>query len=356
MVGKCLEKSAEPRKQFVRVAGITEHFPGMKTFRLEADGERTLSLAPARAGNYISVTADVGGSRVTRAYTLASSPAEAQRDGFYLITVKKAGILSGFLCDEVAEGDVLLCSAPDGNFVYDPAHDEKVVVGIAGGGGVTSMLSMAKAVAEGSEDFDMVLVYSVDRACEFLFREQLDGLNCPRVKVVYVAREGACDGVESGVVTAKLVHDAVGGRKFTLFACGGDEFYAHLVREFEGDALVAGMKFSKNSVTDRATEEKFFTLTVQLGAREYRVPCRTTETLMVAMERAGLGVLSQCRVGECGFCRSKVLAGDYTVSPSHDKRSSDDIRAGVVHPCCTYPDGDVTLSAPEDSAASARKE
>lgn len=95
---------------------------------------------------------------------------------------------------------------------------------------------------------------------------------------------------------------------------------------------------------------------MQLGAREYRVPCRTTETLMVAMERAGLGVLSQCRVGECGFCRSKVLAGNYTVSPSHDKRSSDDMRAGVVHPCCTYPDGDVTLSAPEDSAASARKE
>ena len=246
MVGKCLEKSAEPRKQFVRVAGITEHFPGMKTFRLEADGERTLSLAPARAGNYISVTADVGGSRVTRAYTLASSPAEAQRDGFYLITVKKAGILSGFLCDEVAEGDVLLCSAPDGNFVYDPAHDEKVVVGIAGGGGVTSMLSMAKAVAEGSEDFDMVLVYSVDRACEFLFREQLDGLNCSRVKVVYVAREGACDGVESGVVTAKLVHDAVDGRKFTLFACGGDEFYAYFVHvqlaDFQTDG--AGVLFA----------------------------------------------------------------------------------------------------------------
>ena len=98
---------ADGGKQFVRVKAVTEYFPGLKTFTFEADGVRTHSLAPARAGNYISVTANVGGSRVTRAYTLASSPREASEEGVYISTIKKAGILSGYLLDEVKEGDVL---------------------------------------------------------------------------------------------------------------------------------------------------------------------------------------------------------------------------------------------------------
>ena len=57
-------------KQFVRVRSVTEHFPGLKTFVFEADGVRTAELAPQKAGNYIAVTANVRGSRVTRAYTL----------------------------------------------------------------------------------------------------------------------------------------------------------------------------------------------------------------------------------------------------------------------------------------------
>ena len=65
-------------KQFVRVRSVIEHFPGLKTFVFEADGVHTQKLAPQRAGNYIAITADAGESRVTRAYTLASSPKEAE--------------------------------------------------------------------------------------------------------------------------------------------------------------------------------------------------------------------------------------------------------------------------------------
>ena len=84
---------ADGGKQFLRVGEIVEHFPGLKTFVFEADGVRTKRVAPQRAGNYIALTAKVGESRVTRAYTLASSPKEAE-SGVYISTVKKAGILT----------------------------------------------------------------------------------------------------------------------------------------------------------------------------------------------------------------------------------------------------------------------
>ena len=339
---------ADGGKQFVRVKRVIEHFPGLRTFVFRADGERTKTLAPQRAGNYIAITADVDGSRVTRAYTLASSPKEAE-SGIYISTVKKTGILSSHLVDEVKEGDVLEVSRPAGRYVYERGKDCAHVTGVAGGAGITSMLSMAKAAEEGSENYRMTLFFCVKNAYEFLFRDVLDGMKSGRVQVVYVVENGAPDFAESGVFTRELLHKYV-NESTTLFACGGNELYGHILRELAGDGSVRGMKFSQNSVTDRE-DDRMFSLSVHLAGREYVIPARASETLMVAMERAGLGALSQCRVGECGFCRSTVTAGRYSVHPEHDERSSEDVRRGIVHPCCTYPESDMEISAPQDPAA-----
>ena len=337
---------ADGGKQFVKVKSVTEHFPGLRTFVFEADGKRTRKLAPQRAGNYIAITARVGESRVTRAYTLASSPLEAER-GVYIATVKKAGILSGYLVDEVKAGDVLEVSRPSGSFVYDAESDCAHIVGVAGGAGITSMLSMAKAAAEGSEPYRMTLFFCVREAYEFLFRDVLDRLPKDRVEVVYVVENNAPDFAQSGVFTREMLHKHVKD-DVTVFACGGDALYGHLVRELGGDPSVRGMKFSANSVTDRASDGRMFSLKVRLGGRDHVIPAREGETMMAAMERAGLAALSQCRVGECGFCRSVVLSGAYSVDPTHDRRSAEDRARGIVHPCCTYPDGDAEISVPAD--------
>ena len=55
-------------------------------------------------------------------------------------------------------------------------------------------------------------------------------------------------------------------------------------------------------------------------------------------------------IGECGFCRSLALSGDFTTDPAHDRRSVQDKERGIIHPCCTYPDGDAEISVPVDPA------
>ena len=54
-----------------------------------------------------------------------------------------------------------------------------------------------------------------------------------------------------------------------------------------------------------------YTLTVHIGFETYTVPADARETVLTAMERAGLNVPSKCRAGGCGFCHSK-LAVSYT--------------------------------------------
>ena len=124
-------------------------------------------------------------------------------------------------------------------------------MGGAGGAGITSMLSMAKAADEGSEPFTMTLFYCVRNAFELLFTEKLDALDPLRVQVVYVVEEDTPDFAEKGVFTAEMLAKYTGGRECTLFACGGDALYGHIARELSGCGSVRNMKFSANSDTDR---------------------------------------------------------------------------------------------------------
>ena len=67
---------------------------------------------------------------------------------------------------------------------------------------------------------------------------------------------------------------------------------------------------------------------------------------MTAMERAGLKVPSKCRAGGCGFCHSKLVAGDFSIA-GEDKRRLADSKFGYIHPCCSYPDSDMELIVPK---------
>jgi ferredoxin len=66
----------------------------------------------------------------------------------------------------------------------------------------------------------------------------------------------------------------------------------------------------------------------------------------VALERAGIRIETGCRSGECGFCRTKVLSGNYFVCPEGDGRREADKDFGYVHACAAYPTSDMKIKIP----------
>lgn len=338
-----------PGGMTVRVDRIIEHAPDLKTFVLVPDGRHTERLAPFRAGQYITITADIGVSRVTRAYTLASSPLDALEGGFYMVTVKAAGILSDYLCGSVKVGDELLIGEPSGDFCYEPLRDGKQIVAVAGGCGITSLLSMAKAAAEGTEDYSMTLFYCAAHEYEFLFRDELDAMAADgKIKVVYVLEHGELSGCAKGLLTAGLVREHVEG-EFTLFMCGSDGMYAYVKNELADFGLrPKDVRVSPNGLGDRKEgADGKYVLTVKMRDKTFTVPCRGNETVLTAMERAGIHAPAKCRAGGCGFCRSKLLSGEYTAAEGRDRRRAADFKFGWVHPCCIYPESDMTLEVPQ---------
>ena len=118
-----------------------------------------------RPGQYITIKADIPGEPHThlRQYSLSCAPNE----GVYRISVKREdsigglpkGIVSNYLHEYVSEGSILPISAPAGDFVLNQ-QDERPLVLISGGVGLTPMMSMLETVIKLTPDRKVIFIHA----------------------------------------------------------------------------------------------------------------------------------------------------------------------------------------------------
>lgn len=342
-----LAKRLHPAAQYLKIAEIVQETHDAKSFVLVPDEEAgTRELAPFKAGSYINVRTTLAGSVARRTYSLSSSPKEAL-EGKYRITVKlkEGGFLSAWLHNEAKVGDKLTATEPGGHVTHSGIRDCKKVVALAGGSGITPFMSMAKAINEGTEDFEMTLLYGARTEADLVFRADFDAIaaRCPKVKVVYVLSEEQKEGFEAGFITAELIKKYAGAEQFSIYAVGPGAMCDFLDRELP--KLGLAQKFIRMERTEDvcdAGEVKDYTLTVHYRDELHTIPARSDETVLTAFERAGLAVNNKCRVGYCGFCRSRLVKGEYHANRYEQLRIADK-QFHYFHPCCSYPMSDMEI-------------
>lgn len=334
-----------------------------KIIERETSGARSLLLKKAdgtnaawfRAGQYVSVKLKIGDSRVTRPYSISSSP-RLTKDGKLYITVKESpgGFVSDYIMSKLKIGDKVLVSGPEGQFYHDALRDSKNVVAVAGGSGITPFLSMAYAIRDGIEDFNLTILYGSRTEESILFKSELDSIleETDNVRVIHVLSDEKKEGFENGFITADLIRKYA-PEDYSLFICGPDALYRFMDgvvkelglpgrrvrREIIG---VSGQMVS----SDDESPEVMHDLTVIQGPESYRIKASSRETLLVAMERAGIAAPAKCRSGECGWCRSKLISGDVIVPEQNDRRRQMDRKTCHIHPCVTFPASDIVLEVP----------
>lgn len=342
-----LAKRLHPTAQYLKIAEIVQETHDAKSFVLVPDEEAgTRELAPFKAGSYINVRTTLAGSVARRTYSLSSSPKDAL-EGKYRITVKlkEGGFLSAWLHNEAKVGDKLTATEPGGHVTHSGIRDCKKVVALAGGSGITPFMSMAKAIDEGTEDFEMTLLYGARTEADLVFRADFDAIaaRCPKVKVVYVLSEEQKEGFEAGFITAELIKKYAGAEQFSIYAVGPGAMCDFLDRELP--KLGLAQKFIRMERTEDvcdAGEVKDYTLTVHYRDELHTIPARSDETVLTAFERAGLAVNNKCRVGYCGFCRSRLVKGEYHANRYEQLRIADK-QFHYFHPCCSYPMSDMEI-------------
>ena len=342
-----LARRLHPKVQYLKIAEIVQETHDAKSFILVPDESRgTKELAPFKAGSYINIRTELAGSVARRTYSLSSSPKEAL-EGKYRVTVKlkEGGFMSVWLHNEAKVGDSIVATEPGGFITHSSIRDCKKVVGLAGGSGITPFISMAKAIREGSEDFELILLYGARTEADLVFKADFDAIAaaCPKVKVAYVLSDEEKPGFEKGFLSTELIRKYAGDDPFSIYVVGPGAMCDYLDKELP--KLGMERKFIRMERTEDvyyAGKPVDYTLTVHYRDEVLTVPARSDETVLTAFERSGLAVNNKCRVGYCGFCRSRLIKGEYHANRYEQLRMADK-QFHYFHPCCSYPMSDMEI-------------
>lgn len=348
-----------PEKQDFVITDIVEHDENVKSYFLaKKDGTNPAFF---RAGQYVVVRQFIDGKLIARPISISCGP-DFSLDGKYVLTVKRApgGFMSEYILNNWKVGDEVVTSGPQGVFYYEGLRDAQNVTAVAGGSGITPILSMAYAILAGDEDFNLTVLYGSRTEKDVLFKKEFEEI-CKRtnkVKVVYVLSDEKKDGCENGFITAELIKRYAPEGEFSIFASGPQSMYTFL----DGEVAKLGIaqKFYRKELFGSAkepwklpgypqeTKDKVFNLHVKICDKEYDISCNANENMLVALERAGIAGPNRCRGGICGWCRSKLLSGNVFIPENTDGRRDADKAYGYIHPCASFALSDVSIEVPNN--------
>ncbi len=355
-----IAKRLHPAAQYCKIAKI-EDYGDAKSFTLvpnEAKG--TKEMAYFRASQYVSVSLNINGAPVSKPYTIRSNPKDAlgTENTSYTLTIKRTNpaYASAWILENWKEGDEVEISGPLGDFYYQELKDAKTVIALAGGSGITPFYSMAAAIVDGIEDFDMVILYGSRTSDGILLKDEIEELAAKsngRVKVVHVLSHEEKEGYEHGFLNAEIIKKYAPDGDYSVFMCGPKAMYDFCIEECKKLGLpkrryraeMSGdyMNVQKNADFPKESDGKEFKLTVDIRGEKQTVVCKGGETLLWAMEKAGIKAPSHCRSGECGWCHSKLVSGEVYIPEDADGRRMGDKKFGWIHPCVSYPLSDIEI-------------
>ena len=156
--------------------------------------EDKLPIPDFKPGQFLtfSLNVETEAKPVVRCYSLSDSP----NGESYRCSIKKAmaprdtdfpnGISSSFFHDNVITGDVLSVKAPNGDFYLD-VNAKGAVVLIAGGVGITPVLSMAKTLAKMKSEREVHFFYGATTGADLAHKEEMEALrkDLPNLKIYY---------------------------------------------------------------------------------------------------------------------------------------------------------------------------
>ncbi|HJV24069.1 MAG TPA: 2Fe-2S iron-sulfur cluster-binding protein [Aromatoleum sp.] len=330
---------------------LPPYLPGQfLTFRLEA---------PAPAG---------GTEEITRCYSLSDAP----RDDLYRVSIKRvpapsgsalpAGRSSSYFHDHIKPGSRLMVRAPSGHFHIDRSDAPMVL--IAGGIGITPMLSMANWCVAEQPGRELWLFYGVRDEREAVMLSHLRELaeQHPNMHLrLCVSNPGTEQESESayvrrGRVDVALLRMELPLKPYHFYVCGPTPMMESLVPALEDwgvpDNRIHFEAFGPASIKRRAKSAPASavsespvaetSLAVTFGKSGRELAWNTgSGSLLELAEAGGVNVPSGCRAGSCGTCQTQIESGEV----SYRQEPDFDPEPGTCLLCVCVPKTAVTLGA-----------
>src|SRR5262245_28745698 len=145
---------------------IHPHTHDTKTFCFAPPEHYTFDMSP---GDHLYVHATIDGKPVKRPYTPSSVPGTT---GYFDLTVKRyeSGVVSKYLHDREV-GDTVLMSGPNAGGHWVDGMAKKVGF-VAGGTGITPMISIIRWILAQSLGVELFLVFGNKTEADIIFRDE----------------------------------------------------------------------------------------------------------------------------------------------------------------------------------------
>lgn len=302
---------------------LRPNHPRVPTGRSAATGGETQSF---RAGQFLTVTVEIDGRRHSRCY----SPANAEGVDLIELTVARhdGGVVSEYLHRAARPGLTVGLSAPAGDFVLPRPRPRRLLL-IAGGSGITPVMSMVRTLAEEWYDGEIAVLHYVralDHAC---YREHLIAM--PDVAVLYCTTRDS-DGDLTGHVDETHLTAAMADPD-AVYVCGPPAL-VDAVRAVHPTAVAESFAPAALAVPDSSGSGRVTFSGSGIDVADDGRP------LLDQAEAAGLNPQSGCRMGICHTCTRRKVSGMVRNLSTGAISTAD---GDAVQICVSAPVGDVDI-------------
>lgn len=342
----------------LRVAQIVPETPEANSIRFEIPPELRDTFE-FKAGQHLTLKADIDGADVRRNYSLCTAP----DSGDWMVTVKRiaGGLFSNWVADHLKGGDTIEVMPPHGSFTTEfNATARRQVVGIAGGSGITPVMSLLRTLLKSEPESRFTLIYGNRDSSSIIFLEDLARLKdryLDRLEVYHFLdmEEGDFD-LFNGRLDRERVDDAlehlIGSPEQVgdWFICGPgpmmDAAETALIDRGIGRGKIHIERFTADRPPEALVKEMAelqskaagIMMSVTLDGRTRKVPFTEANILDSARE-AGLPAPFACKAGVCATCRAKVVSGKVEMAARYGL-TDEEVADGYVLTCQSVPDGD----------------
>jgi ring-1,2-phenylacetyl-CoA epoxidase subunit PaaE len=341
----------------LRVAEIVPETAEANSIRFEIP-EALRDAFAFKAGQHLTLRTTINGEEVRRNYSLCTAPAESD----WMVTVKRigGGLFSNWVGDQLRPGDMVEVMVPHGSFTteFDPARSRHLV-GIAGGSGITPVLSLVKTLLREEPASRFTLFYGNRDSSSVIFLETLAGLKdkyLGRLEIYhFLDAEDQDIELFNGMLNRDrleqaipaLVPDAMSidgwficGPGPMMDAAEGALLDRNIPKErihierFTADRPAGALA---QEMAQLQTQAEGATVAVTLDGRTRRVPF-TAGNILDSARAAGLPAPFACKAGVCATCRAKVTSGKVEMAV-HYGLTDEEVADGYVLTCQSVPVG-----------------
>lgn len=313
-----------------------------------------------RPGQHVTLRAEIDGQDVRRNYSMCTAPHE----NILKIAIKRiaSGVFSSWALEALNPGLILDVMPPHGGFTLDSSSPENArYVGIAGGSGITPVLSHLKAILAEEAGSHFTLIYGNRDSNSVIFLEELWALKnryMDRLSLIHILSDEIDDfELHSGLLDHAKCDDllqTIAGinavRAFLI--CGPGAMMDAAEAALRARGIAKDRILIERFTVDRPSAAQSEALAAQV-ARAAGSQMRVTldgRTRMIAFDpgagnileniRAkGLSAPYACKAGVCATCRARLVSGKVTMAARFGL-SDDDIAKGYILTCQSIPDGE----------------